>query len=314
MKTTLSLFIAGAVLATPLAAMASSSKDNQNAATAGHSTAASKVFGATATEHTSTAATQTHTPAATALSKVASTNPDASHSSAAASTSGHASHWGYAGAAGPDNWGSLKAEYSVCGTGRMQSPINISGGMAVMTSKIDYNYKVSSLKIRNNGHTIQVDYNKGSHIVVDGHRFDLLQFHFHTPSENLVDGKTYPMEMHLVHKDAAGALAVVSVMMESGEHNIALAEVWDHMPAKAGDPVGIDSVALNVRDLLPEQGNYHHFKGSLTTPPCSEGVNWFVLVQPVPVSTAQISKFTKIIGANARPAQPIHNRLLISGR
>ena len=114
------------------------------------------------------------------------------------------------------------------------------------------------------------------------------------------------------HKVAAGALAVVGVMMEPGETNIALEEVWNHLPKKAGKPTRIGGVAANARDLLPHKGSYHHYKGSLTTPPCSEGVNWFVLTKPVQVSAAQIGKFTDIVGSNARPAQSAHNRLVIS--
>ncbi|MBL4645113.1 MAG: carbonic anhydrase family protein [Rhizobiales bacterium] len=293
MKTTSCLLAAGIVLASPFAAYASGTTD-------GHSSA-SKVFGSKDDGHG-------------AEMKVSKVDTNA-HGNSAAAPAGksHGSQWGYSGAAGPDFWGNLKNEYAVCGTGKMQSPINISGGLSVIASDIEFNYSVSDLTIRNNGHTVQVDYNPGSSIEVNGEQFNLLQFHFHTPSENLIDGKTYPMEMHLVHQNSAGQLAVVGVMMEYGERNIALAEIWNHLPEHAGAPTRIHNVAMNARDLLPITGNYHHFMGSLTTPPCSEGVNWYVLSEPVQASADQIGMFTAIIGENARPAQPTHNRMLISG-
>jgi carbonic anhydrase len=288
----------------------------------GHASPAVKV--SSASSHTSDGSSRvfsgeqpTHAPAAHEQ-KTASTGHgetvDTSHGAAPKQNAGHGGHWAYTGDAGPGNWGSLKAEYAACSTGKMQSPINISGGMPVDSSKIEFNYKISDLTIRNNGHTVQADYDNGSHIVVDGHRFDLLQFHFHTPSEHLIDGKKYQVEMHLVHKDAGGTLAVVGVMMELGQSNLALGEVIPHLPESAGDPAQISGIAINARDLLPEHGSYNHYKGSLTTPPCSEGVNWFVLSKPVQASAAQIARFTAIMGDNARPAQSTHNRLVISNR
>ncbi|MHA1523366.1 MAG: carbonic anhydrase [Alphaproteobacteria bacterium] len=231
---------------------------------------------------------------------------------AAAASGGHASAWAYTGETGPDFWDSLKAEYGACGAGMMQSPINISGGMAVDASQIEFNYNVTELMVRNNGHTVQVDYNKGSYIVVNGGRFNLLQFHFHTPSEHLNNGKKFSVEMHLVHQNAADALAVVGVMMEMGENNIALGEVQAYLPETYADPIRISGVTVNARDLLPRDKSYNHYKGSLTTPPCSEGVNWYVLTNPIQVSAAQIAKFTAIMGDNARPAQSMAHRLVVS--
>lgn len=232
----------------------------------------------------------------------------------APSSHGNASHWGYKGEGGPDHWGSMKADYHLCSAGKMQSPVDIDKGLAVKASEIAFNYSATGLTIGNNGHTVQVDYGSGSHIIVDGHRFDLLQFHFHTPSEHLITGKTYPMEMHLVHKDANGALAVVGVMFESGSQNIALSEIWRHLPKHARKPAHVAGVVINARDLLPNDRRFHHYKGSLTTPPCSEGVNWFVMDTPIQAGGSQVAKFMKIIGENARPVQSAHNRLFISGQ
>jgi carbonic anhydrase len=273
----------------------------------GHSDSSSRVFGSkmpkTKAVHGKKTASAAHGNAEKAAHDAAAT---------AKSNTGHGSHWAYRRKSGPDHWDSLKSEYTACSTGKMQSPINISDGLEVSASKIKFNYQVTNLTILNNGHTVQVDYRKGSNILVNGQRFDLLQFHFHTPSEHLVDGKKYPVEMHLVHKNAEGSLAVVGVMMEPGKKNIALAEVIPHLPEHAGEPVHIGSVAINARDFLPQNATYNHYKGSLTTPPCSEGVSWFVLTKPIQVSTAQIKKFSTIMGENAQPAQSKHHRLVIS--
>lgn len=303
---------------------------NKAEAAPDHSSTGSRVFGARKSPKLAAASAHGEpkqaSPAGHGVKKVSSSHskktaatsqgtiPAVSHGADAAPKpmGSHPSLWAYTGNTGPSHWGGLKSEYAACGEGKMQSPINISGGLPVKASRIKFNYKLTELTIRNNGRTIQVDYKKGSHMVVNGHRYDLLKFQFHTPSEHLINGKKYPAEMHLVHKDAHGALAVVAVMMEQGEKNIAFAEVVAHLPEQAGKPAHIGGVAINARDLLPENGSYSHYKGSLTTPPCSEGVNWFVLSKPVEVSTAQIRTFSEIMGENARPAQSTHNRLVIS--
>lgn len=224
---------------------------------------------------------------------------------------GHSSPWSYSGQNGPNKWGLLKSEYATCGKGRMQSPINLQGPAVKGKVDIEFRYQASILEVLNNGHTFQVNYGTGSHIMVNGDRFDLLQFHFHSPSEHGKDGVRYPIEAHLVHKNAKGQLAVVGVFMESGSENISLMEMWDHMPMHAGPAKAIKRVAINAADLVPSGTQFYRYMGSLTTPPCSEGVNWFVANEPISVSPDQIKKFVQAVGGeNARPLQALNNRLL----
>jgi carbonic anhydrase len=275
--------------------------------------ATSKVFGSSSFSHgASSPDASSHGNGAKGHVVPASPGGD-KHASAKASHSGGA-HWGYAGAGGPSQWGDVKSEYATCKTGRMQSPIDVRSSLVVGVSKISFNYKVSELALWNNGHTVQVDYASGSAMTVGGKAYKLLQFHFHTPSEHLVDGKRYPLEMHLVHKSDDGTLAVAGVMIAPGAANIALEEIWGHLPRKAGEKKQVDRVAINARDLLPDTDSYRHYKGSLTTPPCSEGVRWFVLDRPIKASARQISTIAGIMGANARPSQPLNERLVISAQ
>ncbi|MCF6337584.1 MAG: carbonic anhydrase [Gammaproteobacteria bacterium] len=223
---------------------------------------------------------------------------------------GHNSGWGYTGHAGPEHWANISEEFALCGKGKEQSPINISDAKISNLPAIQFDYKSGSLEILNNGHTIQVNDTAGSNITVGGEKYKLLQFHFHTPSENIVDGKVFPKEMHLVHKNAKGQLAVVSVLTKAGAKNTALDKIWAHMPSKAGDKKMLASVNVNAAELLPTDRSYYSFKGSLTTPPCSEGVKWMVLKMPIEASNTQIKQFAEVIGSNARPVQPVHAREL----
>ena len=225
---------------------------------------------------------------------------------------GHA-HWGYEGHAGPAHWAKLSDKFATCGVGTRQSPIDISKGRAVKAtlSKIEFDYKAITPEVINNGHTIQANYAAGSGIIVNGAHYDLLQFHFHTPSENTMEGKPYNMEMHLVHKNKQGQLAVVGVFIKNGKHNAEIQKLWDKMPEHAGDK-SLANGSLSAADLLPKKHSFSHFKGSLTTPPCSEGVNWYVMDEPIEVSEAQIKKFASVIGHNARPVQSLNDRFVLS--
>lgn len=220
--------------------------------------------------------------------------------------------WGYEGKTGPDRWAGLSRDFELCGKGAMQSPVDLAHFAGASVEPIDFDYRLSTLEIVHNGHTVQINYAPGSGITVEGKRFELLQAHFHTPSEHSIGGRQAPMEMHLVHKSAEGELAVIGVMMEKGEKNLALSEFWDALPQKAGPAKTIKRVLFNVRDLLPHDTGYYRYMGSLTTPPCSEGVNWFVMRQPVSVNTAQIERFANAVGNNARPAQPINRRFVLA--
>jgi len=221
-------------------------------------------------------------------------------------------HWGYGGDGGPAHWGALKQDYHVCGDGRMQSPIDIAGGFKGAGDRIKFDYNQTPLSIVHNGHTVQANYAPGSGITVSGKRYELLQFHFHTPSEHAVGHKRTAMEVHFVHKSADGQLAVVGAMMRIGAENRALRKLWSNMPMKAGPAHKMAGVRINGLDLLPKNRSYHRYMGSLTTPPCSEGVNWFVLKQPLQVGAGQVDKFTTAVSVNARPLQALNNRLVLT--
>ncbi len=218
-------------------------------------------------------------------------------------------HWTYEGEEGPDHWGELMADYETCSTGTHQSPIDIVAPTSESLTDIAFNYEPTDLVIKNNGHTIQVDYAEGSSITVDGTEYMLKQFHFHHPSEHTIAGVIYPMEMHLVHADADGNLAVVGVLIKEGAaDNDAFASVWANLPAEEMEPTSIDYETVDAAELLPTDHSYDTYSGSLTTPPCSENVKWLVLTTPIELSVEQISAFTDIFELNARPVQPLNDR------
>jgi len=217
-------------------------------------------------------------------------------------------HWGYSGAEGPENWGDLSPTFTTCSAGKNQSPIDLTGFIETDLKPLSIQYQVGGNEILNNGHTVQVNYAPGSRFFIDDHEFELKQFHFHAPSENHIDGKSYPMEGHLVHSDNNGNLAVISVMFVEGEANESLAQAWDHMPEKAGDNNTLSS-SVNAEGILPPNRDYYHYNGSLTTPPCSEGVRWFVMKEPMTASNAQIEQFSHVLHhPNARPVQAVNAR------
>ncbi len=223
-------------------------------------------------------------------------------------------HWSYGGGAGPEKWGELKPEYKACSAGRQQSPININieDTLNSEIGAIEFFYKPTPLKVLNNGHTIQVDYAPGSSMTVAGHRYELLQFHFHAPSEHRINGKRARMEAHLVHKNAAGELAVVGVMMNRGAANGTVAAIWKHIPHELDKVIAVDGVTVNAADLLPAKPQrFYHYMGSLTTPPCTENVSWFVMKYDVSVADSQLTDFGYTIGSNARPVQPLNRRFIL---
>lgn len=219
-------------------------------------------------------------------------------------------HWGYHGPYGPANWGALP-DYALCGSGRNQSPVNLTEFVEAELLPLIINYAGMVVDIRNNGHTIQADYHPGSSLVVDGRIFHLRQFHFHAPSENLLNDKAYPLEAHFVHADDHGDLAVLAVLFRDGEENRSLSKLWDQLPEHAGASQ-ILAAQLRADELLPENRDYYRYNGSLTTPPCSQGVLWLVMKQTLPVSTGQVEKFTAAIGGpNNRPVQPLNARIIL---
>ncbi len=210
---------------------------------------------------------------------------------------------------GPEYWGDISGAYKTCKEGMSQSPIDLTEASDVTLPKIEFNYKATRLNIINNGHAIEVKYDKGSYIIVDREKYKLLQFHFHTPSEHLIDGAPSVMEMHLVHKSNRGKLAVIGVLFDIGAENINLDDIWANLPEKAKQKRSVGK-KINVIDLMPNSKSYYAYFGSLTTPPCSEGVKWSVLRTPLEISEQQVSKIESIIGQNNRPVQPLNDREL----
>lgn len=224
---------------------------------------------------------------------------------------GHEVHWGYIGESGSQNWGNLSPEFQLCKTGIQQSPINLQGSVAAELSPIEINYQESPLRIVNNGHTIQVNYEPGSSIKLDGQTFNLVQFHFHDPSEHTIAQKQFDMELHLVHRSEAGALAVIGVLLKQGQHNAALQPIWEAFPHRNEPEQVVNTVKVNAEQFLPKDRNVYRYFGSLTTPPCSQGVNWIVMQQPIEISQNQIQQFAKLISIDARPVQPLNNRFVL---
>lgn len=219
-------------------------------------------------------------------------------------------HWEYGGEAGPAKWANLTPEYGQC-AGSNQSPVNLTGLVEAELAPLQFHYQAGGRSVTNNGHTVQVDYAPGSTLELDGMRFTLKQFHFHAPSENLIEGKSYPLEGHLVHANDKGELAVVAVMFEPGGANPALGQAWQSLPAKAGEHHELKE-PVSAEQLLPARRDYYRFSGSLTTPPCSEGVRWLVMKDPVQVSQAQIDTFKAVMHhPNNRPVQPLNGRLVL---
>jgi carbonic anhydrase len=219
----------------------------------------------------------------------------------------HAPHWDYRGEAGPQAWGTLDASFAGCKLGHEQSPIDIHGAHKAHLAPLALDYHATAGEIVNNGHTVQVNLTDAGALTIEGVPYKLVQFHFHTPSEEHINGKAYPMVAHLVHKSEDGKLAVVAVLLKQGKANAALKPVFDGLPQAADEKAAL-AEPFNVADLLPADHGYYKFMGSLTTPPCSEGVQWQVLKQPVEVSRDQIRMFQKLYKANARPIQPLYKR------
>ena len=188
----------------------------------------------------------------------------------------HAANWGYRGAGGPAHWGDLTSTFKACSTGQHQSPVNLEATEAGHLAPLNIHYKVSLIDLVNNGHTVRAHYGKGSYITLGNERYDLLQFHFHTPSEHRVAGRSFPMEIHFVHRNKRGQLAVVGVLVATDDYNLAAREIWDRLPTRAHTKSANTRALINARDLLPDGTKHFRYSGSLTTPPCSENVNcWF---------------------------------------
>jgi carbonic anhydrase len=216
-------------------------------------------------------------------------------------------HWGYEGEEGPEAWGTLCPAFSLCAVGTKQSPIDIADAIPKALA-IRFQYASTSLCMVNNGHAVQVNCESGGSITVEDRAYELLQFHFHAPSEHTIHGAYYAMEIHLVHEADDGDLAVVSVMIEEGERNNALAPIWNRLPAKEGPERRCENVFVAPDDLLPADRAFYHYDGSLTTPPCTEDVQWVVLKESIALSAAQLAVFERVFMGNNRPVQPLGER------
>ncbi len=221
-------------------------------------------------------------------------------------------HWSYSGHGGPEHWAELEKDFGTCKLGNQQSPINIETKNTAKAPlpAIRTSYTASEAELVNNGHTIQINLSKGGSAALSNGDYELLQFHFHTPSEEKIDGKAYPLVAHFVHKNNADKLAVIAVMFKEGRENAALKDVFAKLPAKeAKEPL---AEKFDATKLLPQSLGYFSFTGSLTTPPCSEGVSWHVLKAPVEMSKVQIAAFRKVFAMNARPVQPLNGRKVVA--
>ena len=217
--------------------------------------------------------------------------------------------WGYTGSTGPDHWGDLSKDYELSKNGKEQSPINITGAEDVDLPELNLNNQESEAQVENNGHTIEVSFKNPKNTLTIGNEvYKLQQFHFHAPAENEIDGQTYPLEGHFVYKTDNGKITVISVLYNYGDENQALKQIWDKMPQAANTETEL-SQPISLDDFYPEDKDYYNFEGSLTTPPCTEGVNWIVFKNQETVSKEQVEKFTQTLGfKNNRPIQDTNGR------
>ena len=223
-----------------------------------------------------------------------------------------AAEWSYQGATAPEHWAELSPAYAAC-KAQNQTPIDIRHTARTSLPSLHIAYSSDAQTLTNTGHTVQVGYADGSSIEVDGDKFMLKQMHFHTPSENHINGKSYPMEGHLVHANADGALAVIAVMFTEGKDHIDLARLWQVMPKTTGASTNLPIANMVAAShFLPTSQDYYRFSGSLTTPPCSEGVRWLVMKNPIEASAAQIKAFTDAMGSHTnRPIQALNGRVIL---
>lgn len=233
-------------------------------------------------------------------------------------TSARPVHWGYEGEDGPSGWAKLSPTYALCGSGSGQSPINIVASSAMGDKSWNLDYKATSLRIAHNehmedivdnGHTIQVTVDQGSTFSFADKVYHLKQFHFHTPSEHTLDGKHAPMEMHMVHQSDDGSLAVIGILIQEGKNpNPNFEKIIANLPSAKGESKHVTDAKFDLEVTFPSNISAYHYMGSLTTPPCSEGVQWLVFKDPIYLSGAEIAAFSSKISPNNRPVQTLHDR------
>ena len=228
-----------------------------------------------------------------------------------ASDDKHKTPWSYQGKTGPDNWGKLSPEFATCASGRNQSPVNIDATTHASLKPLKSIQKFAAKDIANNGHSVQVNFKEGNMLVLDSGAYQMKQVHFHSPSENTIHGKIFPLEAHFVHADSKGNLTVLAVMYTEGKANLGLAKLWGQMSKEVGEPVALKN-RVTASELIPENRSYYRYSGSLTTPPCTEGVRWLVMKNPMTASKEQIKALTDVIQHdNNRPLQALNGRIIV---
>ena len=222
-------------------------------------------------------------------------------------------HWEYDGARGPDSWGGLSSTFKLCETGKRQSPIDLEKPGPARLEPLGIHYKLSVVELASGPQSVEGDYGKGSYVEIGGERYELTRFEFHAPSEHTVVGRQFPLEIQFYHQNAAGRVAVISVLATLGRDNLAAREIFERLPARAGGVISDPKILMNARDLLPDTGRFFRYAGSLTAPPCTENVDWFVMAEPVRLSEEQVSRVRGAVAGNARPVQPRNGRYLLLG-
>jgi carbonic anhydrase len=221
----------------------------------------------------------------------------------------HGTSWSYEGETGPANWSRINPDWASCSSGTRQSPIDIRDGLKLDLEPIVFDYQPSSFTVVDNGHTVEVALGAGNFITIMNRRYELQQFHFHRPSEERINGKGFDMSVHLVHKDGAGRQAVLALLLERGTAQSAIQMVWNNLPLEKNDIIR-PTMLLDASDLLPAQREYFIYMGSMATPPCSEGVLWMVMKQPVQAAPAQMALFSRLYPYNVRPIQSSSGRII----
>lgn len=229
----------------------------------------------------------------------------------ASASSPDACSWSYDGATGPEHWSEICAPKNyTCESGTRQSPIDLPAAPHGNLPHLSFHYRPTPLDAENTGSTIEADIHSDSYLKIGHERYNLIQFHFHTPSEHQLEGESYPMELHFVHRNALGELAVVGVFLREGAENPLIQQIWDHIAEGEAGEAHVEQI--EPEDLLPENREYYRYAGSLTTPPCTEGVRWHVLHEPIEVSEEQIEEFRAIFPHNARPLQELNGRTVLN--
>ncbi len=231
--------------------------------------------------------------------------------SLAGAEAGVPAKWGYDADSGPAKWGGLSAEFRACSLGKRQAPLDLTDAVKTKIKPLTIAYQKMPVTIENNGYTIQVTASAGSRAHIGDTFYDLIEFHFHHPSEHLLAGKRFDLECHFMHRSAIGEIAVIGVLIKPGKANRSLEPIWQAMPSETGPSKAVSGITVDTAALLPKKRRFYRYMGSLTTPPCDEDVLWTVFEKPVEASPEQIRRFAALFPDNARPVQPLNGRFLL---